>query len=85
MMTGAILGGSSVQQAAMLQMIIMFMISSATTLASIFSTMTVIAVTIDSEHRIRDDRIYGGMHDLWAATEEVGKTLGALIRTGSTP
>jgi hypothetical protein len=84
MMTGAILGGSSVQQAAKLQMIIMFMISSATTLASIFSTMAVIAVTVDSEHRIRDDRIYGGMHGLWEASEEIRKTLRTLLRTSST-
>lgn len=64
MMTGAILGGSSVRQAAMLQMIITFMISAATTLASIFTTIAVIAVTVDGEHRIRPDRIDEGAYGL---------------------
>ncbi|KAG6856268.1 hypothetical protein H0H87_005953 [Tephrocybe sp. NHM501043] len=63
MMTGAILGGSSVEQAARLQMIIMFMISSATALASFFTAIAVIAVTVDSEHRVRPDRIEN--RDLW--------------------
>ncbi|EDR01754.1 uncharacterized protein LACBIDRAFT_310538 [Laccaria bicolor S238N-H82] len=66
MMTGAILGGSSVQQAAKLQMIIMFMITASTTLASFFVTFAVIFVVVDAEHRIRSDRIYDGKHGLWA-------------------
>ncbi|KAG6914740.1 hypothetical protein DXG01_015651 [Tephrocybe rancida] len=41
MMTGAILGGSSVEQAARLQIINMFMISSAPALASFFVAITV--------------------------------------------
>ncbi|RXW19605.1 hypothetical protein EST38_g6246 [Candolleomyces aberdarensis] len=57
MMTGAILGGSSVHQAAKLQMIIMFMITASTTLASIFTTFSSILVSVDREHRIRSDRI----------------------------
>ncbi|RDB29228.1 hypothetical protein Hypma_014890 [Hypsizygus marmoreus] len=69
MMTGAILGGSSVQQAAKLQMIIMFMISSSTTLASIFTTIAVIAVAVDGEHRIRSDRIEERQHGFWRARE----------------
>lgn len=56
-MTGAILGGSSVQQAARLQMIIIFMISSSTTLATVFTTLSCIAVIVDAKHRIRCDRI----------------------------
>jgi Uncharacterised protein family (UPF0014) len=75
MMTGAILGGSSVQQAAMLQMIITFMISSSTTLASIFTTVAVIAVGVDGQHRIRPDRIHEGMHGVWKAREGVGRAL----------
>jgi len=65
MMTGAILGGSSVEQAAKLQMIIMFMISSSTGLAAIFTTLSVISVAVDGEHRIRDDRIDERAHALW--------------------
>lgn len=57
-MTGAILGGSSVQQAAKLQMIIMFLISSATALASICSSGYAISVVVDPQHRVRQDRIY---------------------------
>ena len=57
MMTGAILGGSSVQQAAKLQMIIMFMITASTTLASVFITFTAIFVLVDREYRVRLDRI----------------------------
>lgn len=57
MMTGALLGGSSVQRAARLQMIIMFMISASATLASVFTTFSIIAVLVDPNHRIRTDRI----------------------------
>jgi len=57
MMTGAILGGSSVHQAAKLQTIIMFMITAATVLASIFITFAAVIMLVDQEHRIRSDRI----------------------------
>ena len=56
-MTGAILGGSSVHQAAKLQMIIMFMIAAAAVLAAISITFTAIIIVVDQEHRIRSDRI----------------------------
>ena len=59
MMTGAILGGSSVQQAAKLQMVILFMITASTALASVFITLTTILMVVDLEHRIRSDRIDG--------------------------
>jgi len=65
MMTGAILGGSSVQQAARLQMIIVFMISASTTLASIFTTFSVITMTVDGQHMIRTDRIDEKKHGIW--------------------
>jgi Uncharacterised protein family (UPF0014) len=58
MMTGAILGGSSVHQAAKLQMIIMFMITANIVLASVFITFIAIIMVVDQEHRIRSDRIY---------------------------
>jgi len=57
MMTGAILGGADVKQAARLQMIIMFMISASSALACIVATLLTLYVCIDSEHRIRGDRI----------------------------
>ena len=57
MMTGAILGGSSVHQAAKLQMIIMFMITANIVLASVFITFIAIIMVVDQDHRIRSDRI----------------------------
>ena len=56
-MTGAILGGSSVDQAAKLQIIIMFMIAAAAVLASVFITFAAIIMVVDQKHRIRTDRI----------------------------
>ena len=56
-MTGAILGGSSVHQAAKLQMVIMFMIAAAAVLAALFVTFAAIIMVVDQEHRIRSDRI----------------------------
>jgi hypothetical protein len=86
MMTGAILGGSSVQQAAKLQMIITFMISASTTLASILTTFAVIAVAVDGEDRVRPDRIDGSVHWLWKAREngvkEILRQLRNLVCSG---
>jgi hypothetical protein len=56
-MTGTILGGSSVHQAAKLQIIIMFMIAACAILASAFVTLAAIIMVVDVEHRIRSDRI----------------------------
>ena len=67
MMTGAILGGSSVEQAAKLQMIIMFMISASTALAAITTTVIVLSVVVDSEHRVRLDRVDAREHAIWRA------------------
>lgn len=67
MMTGAILGGSSVEQAAKLQMVIMFMISSSTALASIVTTVLALSVVVDADHRVRSDRVDGREHMVWRA------------------
>ncbi|KII94200.1 hypothetical protein PLICRDRAFT_36435 [Plicaturopsis crispa FD-325 SS-3] len=67
MMTGAILGGSSVEQAAKLQMVIMFMISASTALASIATTALTLAVVVDSDHRVRGDRVDGSVHPVYRA------------------
>ena len=56
-MTGAILGGSSVHQAAKLQMVIMFMIAAAAVQAALFVTFAASIMVVDQEHRIRSDRI----------------------------
>lgn len=65
MMTGAILGGSSVEQAAKLQMIIMFMISASTALAAIVTTVVTLSVVVDNEHRVRPDRVDVREHAIW--------------------
>ncbi|KAG6879789.1 hypothetical protein C0992_011587 [Termitomyces sp. T32_za158] len=78
MMTGALLGGAPVDQAAYLQMIIMFMISSATALASFFSAIAVIIITVDTEHRIRPDRIDDKPFVLWRARKWLGKQIVSL-------
>ena len=68
-MTGAILGGSSVAQAAKLQMIIMFMISASAALASIVTTVSTLATVVDNEHRVRPDRVVVREHAVWRARD----------------
>jgi hypothetical protein len=65
MMTGSILGGATVTQAARLQMIIMFMLSASVTLSSIVATVFALAVVVDSHHRIRVDRIDSSPFIVW--------------------
>ncbi|EIW84462.1 hypothetical protein CONPUDRAFT_80795 [Coniophora puteana RWD-64-598 SS2] len=79
MMTGAILGGSSVEQAAKLQIIIMFMLSASTALASIVATVMALHVVVDKEHRVRLDRVDVRDHAIWRARAWlVGKVIGVL-------
>ncbi|KAF7422487.1 hypothetical protein PC9H_010643 [Pleurotus ostreatus] len=73
MMTGAILGGASVEYAARLQVIIIFMISASTTLAAIVATGAALAVVVDGEHRVREDRVDGRPHGVYRAAEWVGE------------
>lgn len=79
-MTGAILGGSSVQQAAKMQMIIMFMISASTALASIVTTTLVIGVVVDGEHRVRIDRVDDRQHELWRARNWLITSVGVWLK-----
>ena len=83
MMTGAILGGSSVEQAARLQMVIMFMISSSTALASIVTTILALGVVVDSEHRVRTDRIDVRPHAVWRARTWVVNKIVEGVRGGA--
>ncbi|KAI0311268.1 UPF0014-domain-containing protein [Amylostereum chailletii] len=69
MMTGAILGGSSVQQAARLQMVIMFMIAASSALASIITTVLALLICVDEQHRIRSERIDSRQHAVWRARD----------------
>ncbi|KAI0034766.1 UPF0014-domain-containing protein [Vararia minispora EC-137] len=79
MMTGAILGGSSVVQAARLQMVIMFMISACSALATIISTVGTLAICIDGEHRIRFERIDSRPHAVWRAVSAFGRGCKSLV------
>jgi len=65
MMTGAILGGASVEQAAKLQMIIMFMINASTALAAITGMLAALSVAVDDQSRVRSERISNEKHVLW--------------------
>ena len=75
MMTGAILGGADVNQAARLQMIIAFMISSSTVLSCIMVTLFTLYVCVDSEHRIRSDRIHSRPHTFRGASSYAIRTV----------
>ncbi|KAI5119652.1 hypothetical protein M0805_009013 [Coniferiporia weirii] len=65
MMTGALLGGAPVQQAARLQMVIMFMIAAASALAAIMVTGAALATVVDGEHRVRAARVDARAHWVW--------------------
>jgi hypothetical protein len=45
----------------------MFMISASTALASIITTITTLAVVVDSEDRLRPDRVDVREHPVWRA------------------
>ncbi|KAH9978439.1 UPF0014-domain-containing protein [Russula vinacea] len=75
MMTGAILGGANVDQAARLQMIIMFMISASNALSCMIVTLFTLYVCVDSEHRIRSDRIYTRPHPFRRASSSAVRAL----------
>ncbi|KIJ51494.1 hypothetical protein M422DRAFT_203724 [Sphaerobolus stellatus SS14] len=73
MMTGAILGGSSVEQAAKLQMVIMFCISASTALGAIVATISCLAIVIDQQHRVRCDRIDSKEHIVYRIRNKIAR------------
>lgn len=75
-MTGSILGGASVTQAARLQMVLMFLISSVVVLSSIVATGSALFIVIDRDHRIRMDRIDSSKFILWRYRERLFEKLG---------
>lgn len=68
-MTGALLGGAPVQQAARLQMVIMFMIAAASALAAILVTGGALLTVVDTEHRVRAERVDARKHLVWRGRE----------------
>jgi uncharacterized protein (TIGR00245 family) len=79
MMTGAILGGAAVEQAAKLQMVIMFMISASAALSAISTTVLALGITVDAEHRVRTDRIESGSHAIWRGRDRAGARVSELL------
>ena len=75
-MTGSILGGASVTQAARLQMVLMFLISSVVVLSSIVATGFALVIVVDQEHRIRMDRIDSSKFILWRYRERLFEKIG---------
>lgn len=80
MMTGAILGGADVGQAARLQMIIMFMISASSVLACMIVTLFTLSVCVDWEHRIRSDRIHKRPHAFRRASSDAIRAVVGSVR-----
>ena len=68
MMTGAILGGSSVDQAVKLQTVILFLISSAAALSALVASLIVLHVIVDDRLRLRRDRTWAASKDSLLST-----------------
>ena len=83
MMMRAILDGSDVEQAARLQMIIMFMISSSNALSCIIATHLVLRVCVDSEHRIRGELINTHPHSLCRASSIAVQAIVSIVGRAS--
>lgn len=75
MMTGAILGGASISQAVKYQQILMYLISATTTLAVTISVAICLVVVIDSNHRLRPDRVSGEKPWMWRWRDNAGKAV----------
>ena len=71
MMARAILDGSDVEQAARLQMIVMFMIAASTTLSCTVAIHLVLWICMDPKHRIRSDHIDTRPHAFLRASSSV--------------
>ena len=87
MMTGALLGGSSVEQAAKLQsklkllsrrdalslpkVIIMFCISASTAFGTIIAVILCLAILVDTDHRVRGERLDTKKHTVWKRRDEI--------------
>lgn len=62
-------------------MVIMFMITAATALGSIVTTVLAMGIVVDAEHRIRSERIDGRKHAIWRGRDRaVGAIVGGIGR-----
>ncbi|KAL1408472.1 hypothetical protein Q8F55_005284 [Vanrija albida] len=71
MMTGAIVGGKSVEQAARLQMIIMFMISASSALCVLAAEYFALTTLVDGRQRVRSDRLDSRKPALYRAKDRL--------------
>ena len=82
MMTGAILGGASISQAVKYQQIIMFLISATTLLAVTMSVCICVMVCIDTNHRLRPDRVTGTKPWMWRMRDNTANAIWRGIKFG---
>lgn len=57
-------------------MVIIFMLSASVALASIVATVIALSIVVDSEHRIRVDKIDSGMFVLWRMRKRMTDGIG---------
>ncbi|ODN96478.1 hypothetical protein L198_04192 [Cryptococcus wingfieldii CBS 7118] len=79
MMTGAIVGGKSVEQAARLQMIIMFMISASSALCTLIALFFSLSTLVDGCVRIRSDRLTSEAPLLYRWRNEAGAKMWKVV------
>ena len=79
MMIRTILGGTDVEQAARLQIIITFMMAASTTLSCIIATHFVLWICVDSEQHIRSNCIDTRPHVVRRAFNSVKALDGAVV------
>lgn len=80
-MVGSILGGKSVSQAAMLQMILMFMIAASSFLCVSATLVFALSTLVDASHRIRMDRLDSRKPLFYRWRDEAGKKVWRGIKT----
>ncbi|TYJ54427.1 hypothetical protein B9479_004937 [Cryptococcus floricola] len=80
MMTGAIVGGKSVEQAARLQMIIMFMISASSALCTLIALFFSLSTLVDGCVRIRSDRLTSEAPLLYRWRNEAGAKMWKVVK-----
>ncbi|KIO34424.1 hypothetical protein M407DRAFT_3520 [Tulasnella calospora MUT 4182] len=79
-MTGTILGGSSLEQAAKLQMIMMFLITSCATLSAIAAVIITLMIVVDPECRLRLDKVDNEKALIWKARDQLARGIVGWVR-----
>lgn len=62
-------------------MVIMFMISSCTALSSIVTTVFALSIVVDTEHRVRNDRIDTRPHAIYRGRDWVFAKVGEAVKS----